>query len=129
MARTIMTNRQWDLVQPMLPGKEGDLGRTGDNNRGTVEGILWIMRTGAPWRDLPKEFGNWNTIHRRFRRWAVAGAFERIFEATNGDLDLRAVMVDGSFAKVHQHGAGAPKGDAHPRSRQNGRLLAVVEVG
>ena len=129
MARTTLTDAQWGLIQPLLPGKPSDPGRTGRDNRSTLEGMLWIMRTGAPWRDLPSQFGNWNSIHRRFRRWAKAGVFDRLFEATNGDLDLRAVMVDGSFAKVHQHGTGAPKAEAHPRNRPRLRPLAAVAVG
>ena len=68
MARKLLPNRQWNLICPLLPGKSSDPGRTGANNRLTLEGILWIMRTGAPWRDRPPHFGHWNTIHRRFRR-------------------------------------------------------------
>ena len=106
--RTILTDRQWELISPYLPGKPGDPGRTGRNNRMALEGMLWVTRTGAPWRDLPEEFGNWNSLHRRFRRWVERGIFEKIFDAVD-DLDLKAVMVDGTFAKVHQHAAGAKK--------------------
>ncbi len=129
MPRTQLSDRQWRRIEPFLPGKATDPGRTGVNNRATLEGILWVMRTGAPWRDLPEKFGNWNTIHRRFRRWTVGGVFDRIFKAIHGRLDLRTVMVDGSFAKVHQHGTGAPKGAAHPIYRPNVRPWAGVVVG
>ena len=95
----------------------------------SLEGMIWITRTGAPWRDLPKEFGNWNTVHRRFRRWVQSGVFQRIFDVIEGDLDLKTVMVDGTFAKVHQHGAGAKKAVARLRNRLSGRLSAVVEAG
>ena len=81
-------------------------------NRNTVEGILWIARTGAPWRDLPPEFGKWNPVYQRFRRWTKAGVFEQMFNRLAGELQLDTVMVDGTFVKVHQHGTGAPKGDA-----------------
>ena len=91
----------------------------------SLEGMIWITRTGAPWRDLPKEFGNWNTVHRRFRRWALSGVFQRIFDVIEEDLDLRAVMVD----KVHQHGAGAKKVAARLTSRLIDKLSAVVEAG
>jgi transposase len=91
--------------------------------------MVWITRTGAPWRDLPREFGNWNTVHRRFRRWVQSGVFQRIFDVIEEELDLRAVMVDGTFAKVHQHGAGAKKAVARLRNRLSGRLSAVVEAG
>ena len=99
-------------VGPLLPGKVTDPGHAGFDNRKTVEGILWIARTGAPWRDLPSYFGKWSAIHKRFRRWVKRGVFARLLDTLQEDLDLRIVMVDGTFAKVHQHGAGAEKGAA-----------------
>ena len=68
VARTILNDEQWELVAPLLPGKPSDPGRSGQDNRGALEAILWIVRTGAPWRDLPNEFGRWGTIYQRFRR-------------------------------------------------------------
>ena len=97
-----------------------------DNN--TLEGILWVMRTGSPRRDLPPEFGKWGSVYQRFNRWTKAGVFDRIFEATSGDLDLRAVMINGSFAKVHQHGTGAPKEDAR-RTNQPSKPSEGVAAG
>ena len=129
MVRSKLTNTQWKLIEPLLPGKPSDPGRTGFDNRKTLEGILWIMRTGAPWRDLPADFGKWGTIYQRFRRWDTAGIFDRIFDATNGNLDLRAVQVDGSFVKVHQHAAGAPKEDAHRTTLNAIRLSGEAAVG
>ena len=75
-----------------------------------VERILWIA--GAPRRDRPPYFDKWNTIHQRFRRWVKSGVFARLLDTLQEDLDLRIVMVNGAFAKVHQHGAGAEKGAA-----------------
>ena len=121
MERRVLSNQQWKKIEPLLTGKVGDPGRTAISNRRSLEGILYILRTGSPWRDLPPSFGKWNTVHRRFRRWAVAGVFDRIFESTHGELDLRSVQVDGSFVKVHQHGCGAKKADARPLSRPNNR--------
>lgn len=113
MARKLLTNRQWARISRLLPGKPGDVGRPpAQDNRLTLEGILWIARTGAPWRDLPAEFGKWNTVYQRFRRWTKAGVFDALFNHLAGELNLGTVMVDGTFVKVHQHGAGAPKGDA-----------------
>ena len=84
----------------------------------TLEGILWIARTGAPWRDLPPEFGKWNTVYWRFRRWATRGVTARIFQVLVAPLlDFGIVMVDGTFVKVHQHGTGSPKGNALPTVR------------
>ena len=114
MARKLLTERQWRTISPLLPGKSSDPGRTGYDNRAALESILWVMRTGSPWRDLPESFGKWITVYQRFRRWTKAGVFDRIFETTKGALDLRSVQVDGTFGKVHQHGTGAPKWAARP---------------
>ena len=127
--RITLTDKQWDLIEPVLPGWGGDPGRSGNDNRMSLEGMIWIARTGAPWRDLPGEFGKWNSVHRRFRRWVQGGVFGRIFDAIEEDLDLKAVMVDGTFAKVHQHGAGAKKAVARLTSRLSVKLSAVVEAG
>ena len=80
--RLTLTDKQWDLIEPVLPGRPENPGRSGNDNWMSLEGMIWVARTGAPWRDLPKEFGNWNTVHRRFRRWVQGGVFQRIFEVT-----------------------------------------------
>lgn len=72
----------------LIPGKAGDSGRSGTDNRLFMEAVLWIVRTGSPWRDLPATFGHWNSVFRRFRRWAVAGVFERVFKALQDDPDF-----------------------------------------
>ena len=128
-ARTTLTDKQWALIEPVLPGRTGSPGRNGDDNRMSLEGMIWITRTGAPWSDLPREFGNWNTVHRRFRRWVQSGVFQRIFEVVEGDQDLKTVMVDGTFAKVHQHGAGAKKAVARRTNRLRSRPSAAVGAG
>ena len=75
-----------------------------------MEGILWIARTGAPWRDLPEEFGLWNSVYVRFRRWAKRGVLAELYRLLASELlDCGVVMVDGTFVKVHQHAAGSPK--------------------
>ena len=102
-----LTNRQWAQMSPLLPGMATDPGRTGSSTRNTLEGIIWVLRTGVPWRDIPRQFGQSNTIHRRFRRWVADGVFDLLFDTLSADRDLQAVMVDGTFAKVHQHGVGA----------------------
>ncbi len=129
MVRKRLTNRQWNHIKTLLPGKAGDPGRTGVNNRLSLEGILYIVRTGCPWRDLPDRFGKWGTIYQRFRRWDLAGVFERIFQVTHGRLDLRSVQVDGTKVKVHQHGTGAPKEDAHRTTLSGCKPLGEAAVG
>ena len=110
MIRTILTDAQWERIAPLLPGKKGDPGRSGDDNRLSLEGILWIVRTGAPWRDLPDVFGNWFTVWKRFRRWAIKGVFEKVFKALSGEPDMEYALIDGTIVKVHRHGSGAKGG-------------------
>ena len=83
-----LTDRQWARMEPMCLGKVGDPGRTGGDGRIFLEAILWIARTGSPWRDLPPTFGHWSTVFARFRYWSKAGVFRRIFDAVSGDPDM-----------------------------------------
>jgi transposase len=97
-------------MQPHCRGKVSDPGRTGGDNRLFLEAVLWIARTGSPWRDLPPEFGNWNTVFKRFRDWVKADVFKRIFDAVSDDPDMEYVMVDATIVRVHRHGQGAKGG-------------------
>lgn len=110
MNRDVLNNERWERVAPLLPGKEGDPGRTAANNRLFLEAVLWIARTGSPWRDLHEKFGNWNSVFRRFRRWAEKGVFEAIFKHLSGDPDFEYAIIDGTIVRVHQHGTGAKGG-------------------
>jgi len=110
LVRMILSDTQWERIAPILPGKPGDPGRTADDNRLFVEAVLWIVRTGAPWRDLPELFGFWNTVFRRFRRWAKNGVFDKLFKSLSGDPDFEYAIVDGTIVRVHKHGTGAKGG-------------------
>ena len=110
MERFLLNDAQYKKMALLLPGKSGDSGRTAADNRLFVEAVLWIVRTGAPWRDLPVCFGRWNSAFRRFRRWSRKGVFEKIFNALSGDPDFEYAIVDGTIVRVHQHGAGAKGG-------------------
>jgi transposase len=110
LIRLTLSDEQWDRVAPYLPGKVGDPGRSGTNNRLFLEAVLWIARVGAPWRDLPEELGKWNSVFQRFRRWAAKGVFERLFEILSGDPDFEYALIDGTIVRVHQHGTGAKGG-------------------
>ena len=105
MIRTILRDDQWERVKDLLPGKTSDCGVTAKDNRRFVEAVLWIARTGAPWRDLPSEFGLWHRVYVRYSRWSRKGIWKRVFEAVADDPDLESLMVDGSIVRVHQHGA------------------------
>jgi transposase len=108
--RSVLNDAQWERISPLLPGKAGDPGRTGADNRLFLEAVLWIVRTGSPWRDLPEAFGNWNSAFKRFRRWAINGVFGNIFNSLSGDPDFEYAMIDGTIIRVHQHGTGAKGG-------------------
>ena len=110
MGRFSITDQQWLKIEPHCLGKASDPGRTGSDNRMFVEAVLWIARTGSPWRDLPAEFGNWNTVFRRYRDWVKADVFYKIFSAISDDPDMEYAMVDATIVKVHRHGQGAKGG-------------------
>jgi len=110
MTRKVLTDAQWALMEPYCLGRKCDPGRTGGDTRLFLEAVLWIARTGAPWRDLPECFGNWNTVFKRFRHWVQRDVFKRIFDAVSGDADMEYAMVDGTICKVHRHGQGAKGG-------------------
>jgi len=78
--RFVVSDAVWAKVAGLLPGKATDPGATGKDSRLFLEAVLWRVRTGSPWRDLPSGFGNWNSVFQRFRRWVRAGVFERLFE-------------------------------------------------
>ena len=105
MARMLLRDDQWEIIQHLLPGKQTDCGVTAKDNRLFLEAVLWIARTGAPWRDLPEFFGHWHRVYVRYSRWSKKGCWATIFEALAIDKDLEYLMVDGSITRVHQHGA------------------------
>ena len=110
MIRTVLSDTQWDRIKGLVPGKESDRGVTGRNNRLFVGSVLWVARTGAPWRDLPAEVGAWNSTFRRFSRWSKAGVWESLFKALADDPDFEYVMLDSTIVRAHQHAAGAKGG-------------------
>ncbi len=116
MARRNLRNDQWARIEPMLPGKAGDRGRTAKDNRLFVDAVLWIARAGAPWRDLPEAFGPWNSVYKRFSRWSNAGVWHRVFAELAKDADFEEVFLDSTIVRAHQHAAGAPKKTAAKRS-------------
>jgi transposase len=106
--RHAISDEDWGRIKDLLPGKPGDPGVTAKDNRLFVDAVLWIGKTGAPWRDLPERFGNWNNVWKRFSRWAKKGVWQRVFE-TLQDPDLEWLILDSTVVRAHQHAAGAPK--------------------
>ena len=116
MARMQLRQDQWERIEGLLPGKTGDPGRHGENNRLFIEAVLWMARTGSPWRDLPEEFGDWNSVYRRFARWSNAGVWQRVFQALAQDAEFQQVYLDTTIVRAHQHASGAPKKKVRKRS-------------
>src|SRR5215470_132421 len=96
-------------MAPLIIGRLDQKGSTGRNNRMFVEGVLWIVRTGAPWRDLPEVFGEWNSVFRRFSRWSQK-LWQRVFEAMSDDPDFEYLIIDSTIVRAHQHASGAKGG-------------------
>ena len=122
MIRRELTDLDWQRIKGLLPGKEGDKGRHGEDNRLFIDAVLWIARAGAPWRDLPPQFGNWNSVFQRFRRWGKRGVWERIFNALLENPDFEYLIIDSTIVRVHQHAAGAKGG---VRIRRSGVRVAA----
>jgi transposase len=109
MPRKILRDDQWERIEKLLPGKASDPGVTAKDNRLFVESVLWVARTGSPWRDLPPELGDWHNVFTRFSRWGRTGVWQRVIEAVSEDVDLEALLIDSTVVRAHQHAAGAQK--------------------
>ncbi|MBY5332427.1 IS5 family transposase [Rhizobium leguminosarum] len=105
-----LNEAQWSRIAPLLPGKAGDPGRTGVDNRLFVNGCLWILRSGAHWQDLPERYGKWKTVHRRFSRWCHAGVWERVFDALTADRDNQYLMIDSTIVRAQAEKGGQGSG-------------------
>jgi putative transposase len=116
LIRRELTEAQWRRIEHLIPGREGDKGRHGEDNRLFVDAVLWIARAGAPWRDLPEELGNWNSVFQRFRRWAKKGVWQRVFNALIENPDFEYLIIDSTIVRAHQHAAGAKGGAKMRRS-------------
>ena len=111
-----LTDAQWQRIAALLPGKAGDPGRTAADNRLFVNGVLWVLRSGAHWHDLPERYGKWKSVHKRFTRWAKAGVWERVFEALTERPQERVPHAR------HHPGPRPPAGRDRKRGDQNQAL-------
>jgi transposase len=127
MESSDLTDAQWERLGPLLPPQRPRTGRPAKDHRTILNGILWILRTGSPWRALPERYGSWKTVSSRFYRWEQACIWERILAALQrqadieGRLDWSLHFVDSTVVRAHQHAAGAKGG-----IRQRKRLVGVA---
>lgn len=112
-----LSDEEWSLIGPLLPAERGRGCRPAGDNRPFFEGMMWIARTGAQWRHLPEAYGKWNSVFRRYRRWATTGVFDAMLETLAGavERDGRADMIDSTVVRAHHCAVGIKKGLARPR--------------
>ncbi|WP_394335396.1 IS5 family transposase [Hymenobacter amundsenii] len=107
--RTLLTDAQWARLAPLLPGQAHSPGVTAKDTRLFVEAILWRLRCGVPWRDLPERFGPWHRVFVRFSRWKHSGVWAKALAALQDETGLSQLQVDSTIVRAHQHAAGALK--------------------
>jgi transposase len=124
LIRGLMSDLEWAFFAPFLIENRSHGGRRPQDHRKVLDGIFWITRTGSPWRDLPDEFGNWNSVHRQYRRWTEAGVWDVMLAAVaeSDAADTTMQMIDSTIVRAHQHAAGGKGGFTE-------MLLAVRAVG
>ena len=120
-----LTDEQWDAIEPLLPGRKGDPGRTAADNRLFVDAVLFVAKTGVPWRGLPGRFGKWNTAWRRFDRWCASGAWARLAAAL-GEPDLEELQLDSTTVRARHGAAGSRR---LPAERNRTPTTAGVSAG
>jgi transposase len=126
LARHAISDADWDRIMGLLPGREGQTGWIAEDNRLFIDAVLWIAKTGAPWRDLPERFGKWNSVWKRFDRWARKGTWKLVFEALQ-DGDLEWLVLDSTVIRAHPCAAGAKKKRMAAADRMS-KLWAAAEA-
>ena len=106
-----LTDQEWEQLSPLLPPeKTGRRGRPQKDNRTMLNAMVWVARSGAPWRDLPERYGPWETVYSRFRKWVDDGILDNIFRVLSLEAERYDLSLDASIVQAHQHSAGAKKG-------------------
>jgi len=129
MRRHELTDAQWKKIEPLIHryGRKSQLG-----DRNFMNAVVYVLKTGTPWRDLPERFGNWKTVYNRFANWAKAGHFEHIFKELQMDIDDTGSLVDATITRAHQDASGGKGGsnstiwvvnvvDSPPRSTRSSK--------
>ena len=121
-----LSDKEWTAIKPMLPNKPRGVPRV--NDRRVLNGIFWVLRSGAPWRDLPNDFGPYTTCYNRFVRWRRAGVWTKIMSALAGAHDAAVQMIDASIVRVHQHGACINRNRKQSMGRSRGGLTSKIHA-
>lgn len=121
-----ISDTAWVLLEPRLPGRAGTWGGIAQDNRRFINGVFWILRTGAPWRDLPPSYGDWKNTQRRFCRWRDKGIWEGLLEQLIEEPDFEWLMIDASHIKVHPHAAGAIGGNQDMGRTKGGSIRSCI---
>jgi transposase len=106
---------QWRRIEPLLPGRLGTVGRPAEDNRRFVNGVLWVIRSGMRWADLPERYGKYKSVHKRFVRWAEGGVWDRLFDDLVKDQKNPYLMLDATIVRAHQQAATGRKKGAKTR--------------
>jgi len=109
MKRYEISTREWERIKDLLPQENRGKGRPAKDNRIMLNGMLWVARSGARWRDLPKEYGPWQTVYTRFKKWRDEGTLEKVFRDLSSDADMENLSIDSSSIKVHESANGGKK--------------------
>jgi transposase len=125
MVRGLMTDEEWSFFAPFVIATGGKRGRPPEDHRRVLDGVFWIARTGAPWRDLHEHFGKWSSVYRQFRRWTQSGVWELMLEALNasGTVPDSVQMIDSTVVRAHHQAAGANRWMRTDGRRQSGRNM------
>lgn len=107
---------QWQRIEPLLPPQHKTGGRPAKPHRTVVEAMIWVVRTGAPWRDLPRAYGPWQSVYTRFSRWSKSGVLQRLLGHLAKERDDEGYLIDATIVRAHQDASGAPKRGARSRS-------------
>ncbi len=117
LKRYELTDQEWEQIAPLLPSyKKGKRGRPPKDNRLMLNAMVWLARSGAPWRDLPERYGPWESVYSRFRKWIDDGILDNIFRVLSLEAELEELSLDASIVQAHQHSAGAKKGGLQTKS-------------
>lgn len=112
--RHALGDEQWAEIAPLLPPEVGRVARPSKSNRRMVDAMVWILKTGSPWRDLPRHFGPWQSVYTRFRRWTQQGVWARVLDKLSEQQDGESYLIDATIVRAHQDATGAKKGHHTP---------------